>query len=212
MVDTDKDGSNESTSESQHLNEPKDTVDRSSARRSRRSGRIARISSEHNDPSAVLNANITSGQMSSKSFKSKVSIGESKRKHMIAAEKLLKSSTQKENFWPLAGRLPFVTVGDLSPKVMKRLGRNAGVSIAPHVAYSSTHEVGQVCNAHIWRKRTNACRNFEELIYQARRLESFLDRQVSLEDQLIFYKLFLLIYCRLFILSREQQGGANHSF
>ncbi|CAJ1942928.1 unnamed protein product [Cylindrotheca closterium] len=150
-------------------------LDKNTSRRSRRSGRIARTS-DHNEPAAAPFTSIASGQAPSNTFSSK-SVFESKRKHMIAVEKLLKSATQKETFWPIAGRIPFSTVGDLPPKVMQRLGRNGGAAIAPHVAYNTAHEVGQICNSHIWRKKTGACRTFEDLIYQARRLESFLDRQ-----------------------------------
>ncbi|KAL3945532.1 MAG: hypothetical protein SGBAC_000356 [Bacillariaceae sp.] len=179
MADADT-KSNDDDSPGMKQSHPKTVVlDNSSSRRSRRSGRIAR-SSDHNEPSAAQFTSAVSGQASSTTLTSK-SIYESKRKHMIAAEKLLKSATQKETFWPLAGRIPFATIGDLPPKVMKRLARSGGTAIAPHVAYTSAHEVGQTCNSHIWRKKAGTCRTFEDLIYQARRLESFLDRQVSLD-------------------------------
>lgn len=169
--ETSKDANDDENAETKGV-----VADTPSSRRSRRSGRIA-----SHEPSVGTSASISSGQASLSTLNSKLSIQDSKRKHMIAVEKLLKSPTQKEILWPLAGRIPFAPVGDLPPKDMRRLARNGGVAFAPHVAYNSAHEVGQVCRAHIWRKKTGTCRTFEDLIYQARRLESFIDRQVSIE-------------------------------
>jgi hypothetical protein len=162
-------------------NEDMDEQGKSSIRRSRRSGRIARTSFDMDIQINVASSSIAGVRTVAYPLASdslELQIEECKRKHIKPIEKLVKSSTQKEKFWPLAGRIAFATLGDLPPNVMKRLGRNAGSAKAPHVAYNTSHEVGQLCWAHLWRKRTEKCSTFEDLIYQARVLESFLDRQV----------------------------------
>lgn len=84
-----------------------------------------------------------------------------------------------EAHWPVAGRKLFDPVGYLSKSITRHLGRNAGGYIAPFVAYSSLHEVGQVSYTHLWRKRALLCNSFEELLVLLRALETFLDDGVS---------------------------------
>lgn len=159
-----------------------DNQSRGFIRRSRRSGRIARNSFDTDIQTSGASSIVgtSSVKYSAPSDDLEFQIEKCKRKHIKPIEKLVKSATQREKFWPLAGRVPFATTGDLPALEMKRLGRNAGGTKAPHVAYNTSHEVGQVCWAHLWRKRTDDCSTFEDLIYQARVLESFLDRQVRL--------------------------------
>eukprot|EP00980_Cylindrotheca_fusiformis_P012564 scaffold3084_cov144-Cylindrotheca_fusiformis.AAC.12 len=150
---------------------------RGSIRRSRRSGRFARnsVDTDNQAPASSSINTLATGKVPSDSLE--LQVEQCKLGHIKPIEKLVKSATQKEQFWPLAGRIPFETAGDLPPSTMRRLGRNAGAAKAPHVAYSTSHEVAQVCCAHLWRKRTDNCSTFEDLLYQARVLESFLDRQ-----------------------------------
>jgi len=102
-----------------------------------------------------------------------------KIKKIPKVEKIAKGSFEPQQAWPLAGRIPFPTAGNLPPTEMKRLARHAGVVKAPYVAYGTSHEVGQVCFAHGWRQDTEKCKGHDELAVQIRILESFLDRQVS---------------------------------
>ena len=106
-------------------------------------------------------------------------VEEQKKQKLPELEKLLKVSFQKQIHWPVAGRIPFATLGNLSPSDMKCLARNAGSIMAPNVVYHTAHEVGQVCIGHMWRKSTEQCRGLEELLLQIRVFESFLDRSVS---------------------------------
>ena len=98
-------------------------------------------------------------------------------------EKLARGAFRREAAWPLAGRMPFSTLGNLSPNEMRRLGRKAGAVYAQHVVYHTAHEVGQVCFAHVWRKRMQRCIGLEELILNIRIFESFLDRPVSRSER-----------------------------
>jgi hypothetical protein len=98
-------------------------------------------------------------------------------------EKFVKGSFQAQLHWPLAGRSHFAPFGSLSPKEMRRLGRNAGCIRSPHVVYSKTHEVGQLCLSHLWRTKTENCIGFEELLLQIRVLNSFLDKPVSTKSE-----------------------------
>lgn len=107
-------------------------------------------------------------------------IEECKLKKVAQIEKLVKGGFQRQMEWPICGRLPFAPMGNLPPNEMKRLGRNGGVVKAPYIAYQTSHEVGQVCFAHIWRRQTKQCHSFEELSLQLRVLESFLDKPVSI--------------------------------
>lgn len=62
---------------------------------------------------------------------------------------------------------------------MKRLSRQAGIARAPYLEYDSNHEVAQVCNSHVWRKRVEECAGFEELLLLVRMFHSSLDHDVS---------------------------------
>ena len=97
-------------------------------------------------------------------------------------EKIVKGNFEPQLAWEIAGRIPFPTVGNLSPSEMKRLSRNAGVVKAPYMAYETAHEVGQVCFAHMWRQEIEKCKSHEELALQIRVLESFFDHQVRQWD------------------------------
>jgi hypothetical protein len=151
-----------------------------SKRSTRRSGRFTRHGGE---PESLV---ITGPEPKSEASPSRptrlddteLHIKKSKKSISKEIKKSLATSFQKEMLWPVAGRKPFATLGNLPPRQMKRLGRNAGIVKAPHVAYNTNHEVGQVCWAHIWRKRTEQCSGLEELLHQVRVLESYFDRQV----------------------------------
>lgn len=151
----------------------------SSRRRSRRCS--AQIVVPENGTSSVASSVV------SRSLKRSLSAAESmdahieelKRRKVPKVEKIVKGGFQKEMLWPICGRIPFPPDGSLPPREMKRLGRNGGKVLAPHVAYQTTHEVGQLSFFHIWRKQTEDCFEYEKLILQLRVLESFLDRPVS---------------------------------
>ena len=145
-------------------------------RRTRRSGRFGMQATE-------APASGTMGLTASESKRTHLSAQDTtfqieKFKRVSEVEKFVKRPFQRDQLWPVAGRKPFATLGNLPAKEMKRLARNAGCVKAPHVAYQTSHEVGQVCMAHTWRKRTQSCRGLEELILQIRVFESFLDRSV----------------------------------
>lgn len=154
----------------------------SANQRTRRSGRLARTSTSMGmgsqaKPSSMIVAEVASTAYFPRADNPRLEIEAYKRQHIKAMEKLIKGAPTSGGFWPLAGRIPFATVGNLPPSEMRRLARNSGCVQAPHVAYNTNHEVGQVCWYHVWRKRTEECFAFEDLIYQIRVLESFLDRQ-----------------------------------
>lgn len=90
-----------------------------------------------------------------------------------------------EPLWPICGRKPFPTYGSFPSGVIRYLARNAGAVVAPFVTYSNDFEVGQVANAHVWRKRMLACKSFEEFLLLASSLESYLDTSVS--DSVTWY-------------------------
>jgi hypothetical protein len=92
---------------------------------------------------------------------------------------LIANPTVNRTHWPVAGRKLFDPVGYLPPSEMRRLGRNAGVLVAPYVRYSSSYEVGEVSVYHSWRKRSLKVRSFEDLLMQIRVLDSFIDKPVS---------------------------------
>jgi hypothetical protein len=108
-----------------------------------------------------------------------IQIDINKMMKITKVEKIIKGNFQQQLVWPIAGRIPFPTVGNLPPHEMQRLARNAGVVRVPFMAYETAHEVGQVCFAHTWRQETEKCTAYEEFALQIRVLESFLDYQVS---------------------------------
>jgi hypothetical protein len=162
------------------LNEITDIQGEDGMRRSRRSSRVTRHDLEDSLPIVQAISTVAGARplLLDENKISDLEIKQYKKRHLKAVEKILKTSQTKESLWPVAGRALFATVGDLSPRDMKRLARNAGSVKAPHIAYHTSHEVGQVCGAYIWRKKTEDCDTYEDLIYQIRILESFLDRQV----------------------------------
>eukprot|EP00934_Nitzschia_sp_Nitz4_P000071 Nitzschia sp. Nitz4//scaffold42_size132992//7696//13638//NITZ4_003379-RA/size132992-augustus-gene-0.109-mRNA-1//-1//CDS//3329551658//71//frame0 len=99
-----------------------------------------------------------------------------KLKKVPKIEKMVKGGFQKEQVWPICGRKLFATVGNLSAREMRHLARNGGIVKAPHVAYNTNHEVGQVCFAHVWRKKLAQCSNLDELILLLHVFETFLDK------------------------------------
>jgi hypothetical protein len=156
-----------------------DTPKKGNKRRSRRSGRFGRHNVEaeplgKKGSLSLSEANSTPRVLSDLELQ----IMKHKESKIPEIEKIAKGQLAKEMLWPLAGRKPFVPFGHLGPREMKRLARNAGSVMAPHVAYSTSHEVGQVCLGHTWRRRTELCSSIEELILLIRILESCLDRAV----------------------------------
>jgi hypothetical protein len=162
-------------------------VDVGSRRSTRRSGRFSIHSPEPTQLDKAVPSSVSETKKSRPVFRDlEMQIGNFKKLKVPEIEKLVKGAFAKDMEWPVAGRLPFTTLGNLSPREMKRLARNAGVVKAPYVAYNTIHEVGQICWAHVWRKRTEQCSGFEELVHQIRVLESFLDRPVRIALALFF--------------------------
>ena len=153
---------------------------RTTTRRARRSaGRYTVVATEKDVPGdSAATSELSANRALSALDSIETHIEVFKLKKVPQLEKVVKVGFQKQLEWPVCGRIPFATTGNLPPREMKRLGRNGGVVKAPHVAYQTSHEVGQVCYSHIWRKETEQCYNFEEFILQIRVLESFLDRSV----------------------------------
>jgi hypothetical protein len=155
-------------------------------RRTRRSGRIqTRHTSDVGDSMSMATSFASADQPEEivpNLSPMSLFIAEQKDSKIPELEKLLKASFGKEMHWPVAGRIPFATVGNLAPNEMKRLARNAGTVKAPHVVYHTPHEVGQVSVGHMWRKNTEQCIGLEQLLLQIRIFESFLDRPVSLHS------------------------------
>jgi hypothetical protein len=173
-----------STEETSKRGRPKKTDKKpvlSKKRSTRRSGRLTRHAAEVSPfgspgPVSTVAANTSKLPVRSLDFE----IEKHKEAKIPEIEKIVKGPLLKDVLWPIAGRLPFATLGSLPRHEMKRLARNAGVVHAPHVAYQTSHEVGQVCWAHMWRKRTEQCTGLEEFILMIRFLESFLERPVRL--------------------------------
>jgi hypothetical protein len=102
-----------------------------------------------------------------------------RRKRLARLEELITNPTEKRTHWPVAGRKLFDPLGYLPTSELRRLGRNAGVVVAPYVQYSSSYEVGEVSVYHSWRKRCLKVQSFEDLVLQMRVLDSFMDKPVS---------------------------------
>jgi hypothetical protein len=158
-------------------------------RRTRRSGRIqTRHTSDVGDSMSMATPFAStdhSEEIAPNLSPMNIFIAEQKKSKIAELEKLLKASFGKQMHWPIAGRIPFATVGNLAPNEMKRLARNAGTVKAPHVVYHTPHEVGQVSVGHMWRKNTEQCIGLEPLLLQIRVFESFLDRPVSLHSRMV---------------------------
>lgn len=157
-------------------------------RRTRRSvGRMAVAAGDNDLQGEVAPIGLTSKKILTSFDSIEMHIELQKMSKIPQVEKIVKGGFQRQLEWPVAGRLPFATVGNLPPQEVRRLARNAGVVKAPYVAYQTAHEVGQVCFAHSWRKDTEQCKSYEELALQIRVLESFIDHQVRSErsDHLI---------------------------
>jgi len=93
-------------------------------------------------------------------------------------EKMLSTPPEKEINWPVCGRYFFDPIAYLPAREMRRLGRNAGATVAPHMAYLNSHEVAQGAFCHIWRKWCLDCDSFERLLFLIRCLQSFLNQDM----------------------------------
>jgi hypothetical protein len=190
VVDQDKvyPGGNEAEEPAlSEMKNPKTKKSGVAKRRTRRSGRInTRHTSDVGDSMSMATSFASADQpeeIAPNLSPMNLFIAEQKDSKIPELEKLLKASFGKEMHWPVAGRIPFATVGNLAPNEMKRLARNAGTVKAPHVVYHTLHEVGQVSVGHMWRKNTEQCIGLEPLLLQIRIFESFLDRPVSLHSR-----------------------------
>jgi hypothetical protein len=171
------------------LKKPKVSTSVGKKRSTRRSGRIQTrhttdgtedlVSSSLSDPgvSATVKVELSTAELL---------VEEQKKGKIPELEKLTRGVFLKDIPWPVAGRVPFAPLGSLPPNEMKRLARKAGAAHAPHVVYYTSHEVGQVCLAHMWRKKTQECKGLEELLFQIRIFESFLDKPVSFKMLALF--------------------------
>ena len=106
-----------------------------------------------------------------------------KKKKLASIRKQCKSNVLREGLWPVAGKRLFDPPGYLPRRVIKRLGRRAGVQVAPFTTYSTDFEVGQPSFYHTWRKRMLNCLTYEDLLLGIRILRSFLDLTVSQDSE-----------------------------
>ena len=155
-------------------------------KRTRRSGRL----SNRTDVANVIDSLISGkdepseslelpGEHNEKNLGQTALIDQEKKARLAKLESLVTNNGEKEIAWPLAGRKLFDPIGYLPPAEMRRLGRNAGVVVAPFVKYSSSYEVGEVSVYHAWRKRVLRACAFEDLIMLIRTLDSFINQSVS---------------------------------
>ena len=165
--------------ESTDPSEGPEIVNAGNKRRTRRSGRFGRFAVEAGPLAKKVRLSASESSRGPNTLSDlELQIVKHKKSKVPELEKIAKGVCPREMLWPIAGRNPFATFGNLPPREMKRLARNAGSVRAPHLAYGTSHEVAQVCLAYTWRKRTEMCSSIEELILQIRVLESCLDRAV----------------------------------
>jgi len=157
-------------------NHPGDGKDGKSVKASNRARRSGRIQTKKESPEEFLAHVIADSGMSPK------------MEILVEAQKMAKLLELKEfttipfirtTIWPVAGRLLFDPLGEISKHEMRRLGRKAGSVVAQDVSYSGSYEVGEVAHFHVWRKNVRTCICFEQLLHLIRALESNLDRHVS---------------------------------
>jgi len=114
---------------------------------------------------------------------------------LVILEKNLNKHMDRETHWPICGGRFFPPMGSLPRPVLKKMGRNSGMTPAPFMTYSNKFEVGQPSMSHVWRKKTITCTTIEELSLQLNILESYLNRSVSKKVKVLCTLTFYDIHC-----------------